>query len=247
MSATLATFLTILALCAVHIMSGADVVQRRRWSPALLSMAAGISVSYVFLDLLPDLVERQHDLDQAGFVPMLDRHVYIFSLLGLAIAFWVEVASRQSRRKQRHAGKADQTSNAVFKLSVASSAVENVAIGYAVGSPGDSAVEPLWLFALALGLHFLVDDHALSKHHGAPYRRYGRWWLVAGLVAGWSMGAAFGLRIHEVVLALALAYISGGTILNTLRHELPGTDHSPAVFAFVLGAAGYTAILLAEG
>ena len=186
-------------------------------------------------------------LTRAGFLPMLDRHVFIFSLLGLVIAFWVEVASRNSRRKQRHSGKADQTTDAVFKLSIVSSAVENLAIGYAVGSPGDNAVDPLWLFAVALGLHFLVDDHSLSEHHGPPYRRFGRWWLIAALVVGWILGAAVGLGIPDVVLALALAYISGGTILNTLRHELPDTHRSPDVLAFAVGAAAYSAILLAQG
>jgi hypothetical protein len=246
MSVALASFLTALALCIIHIASGADVVQQRRWTPALLSLSAGISVSYVFLDLLPDLGERQDAIDSAGFLPMLDRHVYIFSLLGLMIAFWVEAASRRSRQRQRHAGKPDQTTSAVFKLSTVSSAVENLAIGYAVGSLGDNAVEPLWLFAAALGLHFLVDDHSLSEHHGQPFRRFGRWWLVAGLVAGWIIGVATPFDIPEVVLALALAYISGGTILNTLRHELPDTDRSPDVFAFALGAVAYTAMLLAQ-
>jgi zinc transporter ZupT len=247
MSLTLGTFLGILALCIVHIVSGANFVQRRRWTPTLLSLAAGISVSYIFLELLPDLVERQEVIEDAGFLPMLDRHVYIFSLLGLIVAFWVEVLSRKSRRRQRDAGKADQTSNAVFRLGIVSAAIENLAIGFAVGSPGDNAVEPLWLFVAAIGLHFLVDDHSLSEHHGPPYRRFGRWWLVAALGSGWFLGAAFGLEIPDVVLALALAYVSGGTILNTLRHELPDTHRSPDVFAFAVGAGAYTVILLAQG
>jgi hypothetical protein len=61
------------------------------------------------------------------------------------------------------------------------------------------------------------------------------------------VGVATWLNIPELVLALALAYISGGTILNTVRHELPNTDRSPNVFAFALGAAAYTAILLTQG
>ena len=47
-----------------------------------------------------------------------------------------------------------------------------------------------------------------------------------------------------MVLALVLSYIAGGTILNILRHELPDTDRSAEVGAFVLGATGYTALLL---
>ena len=102
----------------------------------------------------------------------------------------------------------------------------------------------MWLFVVALGLHFLVNDHALVEHHGDRYRSRGRWWLVGGLLVGWAVGSAPSIRLPDVILALALSYIAGGTILNILRHELPDTDRSADVGAFVLGAAGYTALLL---
>ena len=179
-----------------------------------------------------------------GFLPLLDRHVYVLALVGMVTAFWVEAASRESRRQRRRSGGPDQTGSVVYRLSIASSVVQNGAIGYAVGSPGDQAVEPMWLFAVALGLHFLVNDHALVEHHGDRYQSRGRWWLVGALFAGWAIGSAGSIRSSGVVLALVLSYIAGGTILNILRHELPDTDRSADVGAFVLGAAGYTALLL---
>ena len=210
----------------------------------MLSFASGISASYVFLDLLPDLSQRQATIDALGILTLLDRHVYILALLGMVIAFWVETASRESRRRRRRSGGPDQTGRAVYRLSIASFVVQNGAIGYAVGSPGDQAVEPMWLFAVALGLHFLVNDHSLVEHHGERYQRQGRWWLVGALLVGWAVGSANSIRLPDVVLALVLSYIAGGTILNILRHELPDTDRSADVGALVLGTAGYTALLL---
>ena len=210
----------------------------------MLSLASGISVSYVFLDLLPDLSERQATIDALGILTLLDRHVYVLALVGLVIAFWVETASRESRRQRRRSGGPDQTGGLVYRLSIASFVVQNGAIGYAVGSPGDQAVEPMWLFAVALGLHFLVNDHSLVEHHGDRYQNQGRWWLVGALLVGWAVGSAGSIRLPGVVLALVLSYIAGGTILNILRHELPDTDRSADVGALVLGTAGYTALLL---
>ena len=210
----------------------------------MLSFASGMSVSYVFLDLLPDLSQRQATIDALGILSLLDRHVYILALLGLVVAFWIETASRESRRQRRRSGGPDQTGPAVYRLSIATSVIQNGAIGYAVGSPGDQAVEPMWLFAVAMGLHFLVNDHALVEHHGDRYQSQGRWWLVGALFAGWAVGSAVSISIPGVVLASVLSYIAGGTILNILRHELPDTDRSADVGAFVLGAAGYTALLL---
>ena len=106
---TLSSFLTILALCAVHVAAGTAAVQHRRWTPRVLSLASGISVSYVFLDLLPDLSERQATIDALGILTLIDRHVYILALVGLVIAFWVETASRESRRQRRRSGGPDQT------------------------------------------------------------------------------------------------------------------------------------------
>jgi hypothetical protein len=102
----------------------------------------------------------------------------------------------------------------------------------------------MWLFAVALGLNFLVNDHALVEHHGDRYQKQGRWWLVGGLLVGWAVGFAPSIRLPSLIPALVLSYIAGGTILNILRHELPDTDRSADVGALVLGAASYTALLL---
>ena len=80
-----------------------------------------------------------------------------------------------SRRGRRSMGERDQTGTATFWLSIISFMVLNAAIGYAVASPGDRAVEPLWMFAVAMGLHFLANDHSLVEHHGDRYQHIGRW------------------------------------------------------------------------
>ncbi len=238
------SFLPVLFLCTVHVIAGTATVQRRRWTPRMLSFASGMSVSYVFLDLLPGLAQKQGSIDALGLLRALDRHVYILALIGLVIAFWVETTSRNSRRRQRSAGGPDETGGAAYRLSIASFVVQNAAIGYAVGAPGDRSVDPMWLFAVAMGLHYLVNDHALVEHHGDRYQRQGRWWLVAALLVGWGIGSLGSVEIPGGILPLVLAYLAGGTILNILRHELPDSERSADVGALAMGAAGYTALLL---
>ncbi len=241
----LVSLLAVLALAVVHLYSGTQRALDRPWPSRALSAGAGIAVSYVFLDLMPALAARQSVVTGSGIFPDLEQHVYVLALTGLAVAFWVETASRASRRRRRRAGKPDVTGSATFLLSVSSFVVLNAAIGYAVANPGDEAVEPLWMFTLAMGLHFLANDHSLGEHHGERYRRTGRWLLAAGLLIGWMVGMTPRLEIRPEALALVIAYIAGGTILNILRHELPDTDRSADVVAFVLGAAVYGMLLLA--
>jgi len=210
----------------------------------VLSAASGVSVAYVFLDLMPDLAEQQRLIDQAGLFSFLDRHVYILALVGLTVSLWVETASRESRRRRRALGEPDETGTATFWLSMVSFAVLNAAIGYAVASPNDQAVEPLWMFALAMALHFAANDHSLVEHHGERYQRLGRWLLIAGLLGGWLVGILPSVDIRPDLLALVLSYIAGGTIMNILRHELPDTDRSSDVVAFASAAAVYGVLLL---
>ena len=176
MSAELASLLVVTALAGVHVYAGTTVsALHRTWHSRTLSAAAGISVAYVFLELMPALAEDQVVLEQdGGLLPLVDRDVYVLALIGLAVSLWVETASRSSRRRQRRAGKPDVTGLGVFWLSVASFFIFNAATGYAVASPGDQAVDPLWMFALAMSLHTLVNDHSLVEHHGEKYRRIGR-------------------------------------------------------------------------
>lgn len=238
------TLLTILVLAAVHMYAGTTAALGRQWRPRTLSAASGISVAYVFLGMMPDLADHQGFIDRSDWFSGLENHVYIVALLGLTVALWVETTSRGSRRRRRAKGEPDHTGAPTFWLSIVSFVLLNMAIGYAVATPGDWAVKPLWMFALAMGLHFLANDQSLVEHHGERYRSIGRWLLAAGLITGWVIGARPGVEIRPEILVLVLAYIAGGTIMNILRHELPDTDRSGDVAAFFVGATTYGALLL---
>ncbi len=66
--------------------------------------------------------------------------------------------------------------------------------------------------------------------------------LAAAVVLGWAAGAV--TEVPEAFLGLLLAFLAGGVILNVMKEELPAERES-RFSAFVLGAAGYTVVLLA--
>ncbi len=180
----IAPLLTVIALALVHAYSGSGGAERHKWRHRALSVAGGISVTYVFLELLPGLVEQQGIVRAHGLLPSIERHVYVCALLGLMVAYAVEVATRRSKRSNTQDGVLGATSVATYRLSIWSFAVYNAAIGYVVAAPGDLSVQPYWLFIVAMGLHFAVNDHVLANHHGKRYQR-GRWLLIGGLGIGW--------------------------------------------------------------
>ena len=239
----LMTALLAVGLALVHLFSGElrflDVMPRSRW----LSAASGISVAYVFVHLLPDLAEEQETIREAvgeGF-SFLEYHVYLVALVGLAVFYGLERAANASRRRRRNAGKEDSTEAGVFWLHVASFSAYNSLIGYLLLHQETPGFQSLFLFAFALGLHFVVNDYGLRKDHKGAYDRAGRWILAASVFAGWGIGL-FG-EISEAALAVLFAFLAGGVVLNVLKEELP-EERESNFGAFAVGAALYAAILL---
>jgi len=241
---TFFSLIAVLLLAGVH--AGAGVVRRIPLSiqPTVASAAAGISVAWVFLELLPSLTEYQHTVEGSGILPGLERHVYIAALVGLVIAFWVETASRSSRRENYEAGEEAITDPATFWLSLGGFVIFNASIGYALADPADLAVSPYWIFVIAMGLHFLANDESMVENHGIRYQRYGRWLLIAGLLAGWIIGRVPQYDMDGAGLAVVLAYVAGGMIMNIMRHELPVTSRTVNAAAFALGAFVFGVLVL---
>ncbi len=232
-----------LALAAVHLFASRlrflDVVPRSRW----LSFAGGVSVAYVFVHLLPELAAAQRTVEESGAPGFLEEHAYLLALAGLAIFYGVERAAAVSRRERRARGEPDETGGAVFWLGMASFAVYNAVIGSLLRERLEEGAAEFAFYVVAIGLHFALNDYGLRAHHGGAYRRVGRWLLAAALVVGWALSAV--APPSETALAVTIAILSGGIVLNVLKEELPEGRES-RFSAFALGAGAYAALLLAS-
>ena len=229
-----------LGLAVVHLFASKlrflDITPRSRW----LSMAGGAAVAYVFLHLFPELALAQESLRDRGPFET-EYEIYLLSLVGLAVFYGLERAAKVSRHERREAGEEDVPGPGVFWLHVVSFALYNALVGYLLLHREDPTRRGLLLFFLAMALHFLVNDYGLRKDHRGAYDRSGRWILAAAVLLGWGIGTQ--VEIGELPLALLFAFLAGGIVLNVLKEELPAERES-RFSAFVLGAAGYAAILL---
>lgn len=241
-----------LALGTVHLYAARlrflTLVPRSRW----LSAAGGISVAYVFVHLLPELADGQAAVEGEGggeegeaaargpLLEFLEHHVYLVALVGLAVFYGVEKHSLASRRRNQEQRGEDRTTDDAFWLSITSFAIYNAVIGYLLLRGDLEDITQLVLYALALGVHFVVNDFALAEHHRDAYRRFARWMLALAVLAGWLVGIAS--DVSERVIALVIAFIAGGVILNVLKEELPG-ERLAQFWPFAAGALAYTALL----
>ncbi|HYO61048.1 MAG TPA: hypothetical protein VEU29_04030 [Actinomycetota bacterium] len=226
-----------IVLAALHVVGShlrfVTYVPRSSW----LSFAGGVSVAYVFVHLLPEMADGARTVSET--TAFAEHSVWLAGLAGLVVFYWVENASRRSRGEMR----GERPSSArVFWASVASYGVYNAVVGYLLHERNEEGVSALAVFVVAIGVHFLVNDFALSEHHKERYRRVGRWILVVAILAGAGAGAAG--EVAEVRLAYVVAFIAGGVVLNVFKEELPSESESRFP-AFAGGVVAYAAILLA--
>lgn len=237
-----ATLAAVCGLALVHVFAGRltflEGVPRNRW----LSFAGGISVAYVVVRILPELSASEHKVEgpATAAAPFLEKHVYLLVLLGLIVFYGVERLSARSRQRRREETGVDETEDLAFALSIGAFALYNAVIGYVIADFAAAPEESLPIFALALAVHFLVNDFGLREHHKRAYRRSGRWLLAAGVLAGWVVGRSASL--DESALGILIALLAGGILLNTFKEELP-SERESRFLPFLIGAVGYATLL----
>lgn len=236
----------LLAVCLglVHIFAS-----RMRWLIAIpkswwMSIAGGVSIAYIFLDILPELGQAQEEVEHVGgpVVEYLEKHVYLLALVGLAIFYGLEKLALKSRFHRRRTHNEDATHRQVFWIHATSFALYNAVLGYLLRESADHGIVACLLLFFALAMHFVVNDVGLREHHQQIYDHVGRWLLAGAIVFGWALGQTF--HVNRAAIAAIWAFIAGGIILNVLKEELPEEQESHFGL-FVAGAALYSMVLLA--
>ncbi len=212
-------------------------IPRSKW----LSFAGGVSVTYIFVHLLPELAEGQEVLQNKG-ADFLKHHSYLISLVGLALFYGLERAAKQSPDSARESHGDEMAGNlSVFWLHIISFAVYNAIIGYLLVHRDVEGWRSLLWFTLAMAFHFVVNDYGLMDHYKKAYSLKGRWILILAVMGGWLVGVL--AEIPEMWITVLFAFIAGGTIMNVLKEELP-QERKSNFWAFSAGILLYSLLLL---
>lgn len=232
----LATFAAAVALTSVQLLPrliGSVSDDRRR---TLHSLAGGVAVAFVFLHLIPEILELREPVADRVTVdlPLVEHDVFLLALVGLVAFYGIEVLARRSHEGARGgATLEDQVGIGFF-------AVYYGAVGYLLWVESDEGGASLVAFTVAMALHFLVVDYGLRDTHEAAYAGVGRWLLAAAVLVGWFVGWVGG--VPEWALGVVLSVFAGAVVLVALKEELP-TERAGRYGAFVAGVAAYAAVL----
>jgi zinc transporter ZupT len=209
-----------------------------------LSFSGGISVSYVFIHIFPELSDAQNDIMKMDnpIVDFLDYHIYLISLIGFILFYGLDSAARISRAENIKENNKDYAQTNVFLVHIISFVIYNFQIGYFLLHRETPGLESLLFFFIAMATHIMVNDYSLRNHFKHFYMNSGRWVLSAAVLLGWLSGVFF--DVSKLILDIMFAFIAGGMILNIIKEELPDERQSK-FFGFATGCAVYSVLLLA--
>jgi hypothetical protein len=231
------TLAAALVLASVYVFGG--TLRARSHHRGWVSVAAGVSVATIFVDLLPEISEGQArfsaDLHRgAALFPA--QAIYLAAMLGFVLFYGLEymVAASESNEE----GPTDL----FFSFQIAAFAAYSSLIAYLLVHNVWNDAPALLLYSLAMAFHLLLVDHSLARERRGLYQGRGRWILALAVMTGWSVGIF--TSIPEQWLARITGFISGGVIMNSLVVELP-EGRGGRFWYFALAAATYSVVLLA--
>ena len=124
----------LLILAAIHLFANQATILGWVWHGRFLSFAAGISFSYVFVDLLPALEEGQPVLKSTfdRLVPYLDRHAYLIALVGVLFYYGLHRGTSEASARN-------------FWLSISGYLLFNLLMGASLADSNNRDIQPIWL------------------------------------------------------------------------------------------------------
>lgn len=206
---------------------------------ALGSFAGGLAIAYVFLHLLPELAAGNEAVGEALAdvvepTPLFELAIFLVALTGFTVFYGLERGARRQR-----SGGAEPAG--VFWLHLTSFALYNVLITYGMALRVRTGLVFALLFAVAMGLHFVLTDRGLEEHYPRRFASTGRLVLAAALLLGWVL-SALAAPTSTLVVALLTALLGGSILLNVFKEELPA-DRKSSFGWFLTGLVLYAALL----
>jgi hypothetical protein len=212
---------------------------RRRW----ISAAAGVSVAYAFVDVLPELAEQNKVITAAAGNDGIfaEQRIYILALLSFVVLYGLQHMVLSSREARRSAVEDGRGHDRVYRVHLAGFAAYSALIGYLLVERADRGVAALVVYTLAMAIHVLIVNHTLSREHGSVYLRAGHWWLAASVIVGWAAGAM--MPLSSLAFARLFALLAGGVVITSIGAELP-SDREGRFWPFCVGAVAFALLLL---
>ena len=233
---TITEIITVAIFVAIHLFSYR--VRRFGYLPrsVWLSAGGGVSIAYVFVDLLPEIAESEAVVADSGGED--GRIVWFAVFAGLSAFYVLDCLARKKAAKDGSVFRNPRSAH--YWVHLLAFVLYNLMVGaLLIHTDRESKVEAV-LFAVAMGLHLLVVDKSLNEDFREKWKSAGRWVVSAAVIVGCLASSA--LSLDGLFSQACFAFLGGGVILNSMKEELPQAKDSRLV-AFVIAGFGFAALL----
>lgn len=187
---------------------------------AFISFAAGTSVSYVFLEMLPNLVEYNKPIGQFliesfHLNQLTELAIYVCTLLGFSVFYGLDLLAESSKKDD----------NRLYILHLLMFGIYNFLITYTMSLRAEVSLVATTLFTFAMAIHFVLSDQKFCRLYPIRFNKIGRFVLIFALFLGWAFSVIFD-PVNVLVLALLTSFLAGSVLFNVFREELPGSTLS---------------------
>ncbi|MDP1603925.1 MAG: hypothetical protein Q8M03_11745 [Legionella sp.] len=211
-------FIATFTLIVFHYLSPWFAHKLPRNGKSFISFAAGTALAYVFLHMLPDLVEYNEPIgrfliNQDWLTPFTELMIYIVALFGFLIYYGLELLA-ESYKNTANKG------TLVYGLHLMMFCLYNFLITYTMALRAQTSMSATFIFTFSMALHFVLTDRKFSRLHKRQFDQKGRFILILALLIGWIYSIVFD-PVNVVVAAFMVAFLAGSVLLNVFREELP--------------------------
>jgi hypothetical protein len=211
---------------------------------SLVSFAAGVSVAYVFMGLLPELAEGSEAFAEGAehFHLFHPRYVvYAAGLVGFLLFWSLDHLVHRSRSRREEEGRQVTRADMEFLLSLLGVALYAWIVTYLLRERVESGTRSVIPYAVAMALHFVSLRHALRHEYGKLYDGFGKWVLALFCFVGWVM--ALQVHLPATVVYPLLGFLAGSVIMSTTVGELP-KEKEGRLWPFMAGGLLFAAVLV---
>jgi hypothetical protein len=211
-------------------------------SKSFISFSGGVAVAYVFLHMLPSLVEYNKPIgefliDQQWLTSFTELLIYLFALAGFLIYYGFDCRAENYKVK----GLGD---NSVYRLHLSMFCIYNFLITYTMAIRSVAGLTSTLLFTIAMALHFVLTDRKFCYFYTDKFDHIGRFILISALFIGWLCSVIFD-PVDVLIAAFMVSFLAGSVLLNVFREELPASGMLSYCW-FVFGSVSIAIVLLLQ-
>lgn len=237
------SLIAVLIMITAYYFGGRFVNSKSADRKILVSVAAGISVAYIFVSLLPELSDAQefynNNKNEKAF-ELQNILIYLTALAGFLFFFGLENYIISKRDAEHEENQKHFNINMVTGVYLTGFLINNFLISYLIVFWGNSNTA-LFFYTIAMSVHLVALDYSAIREFGEGFKHI-KFSMVFSLIAGWLVGIS--TKFPEEIEHIATGFIAGSIIINSIKDEFPKEGSNVKYKVFLISSVIYAVILI---